>query len=238
MRFVILDKSHIASANALFITPKYMGVNLDQHNLGGIKNAEIQNKVLFGRFIDTYLSGLKSFQAIGAYDDEDKKFTRMLGFMSFYEDVHEPSWYMTMCRNNGDRKVMMGVLDNVIEHNEANGRFKFYTLMNSRHAKVIRKVSWSEYNNERYDYFDEYVVPAKTRCLYYTVWETMFKRTLLPVDTILRCSFLKQKYRSPLTIGGGVVNAEEQYIESDSLDVINNQCVDNVLNPDSVVNNG
>lgn len=230
MKIVKLTEEHKISCINLFSTTKYMGVELEQHHIGTTNNVQAQTSLLFSSFTETYMTNLKSFHAFGAYGDEDHNYKNMLGFIAFHEDVHEPAWHLTMSRNGGERSVLVDLLDHVIAYNENNGRLKFYTLMNERHSKVIRRYSWSEYNNERYDYFDEYVVPAKTRCLYQTAWELMFKRTLLPVDTVIRCSFLKQKYRLPLTIGGGVVNAEEQYTQlnlSDGLNIDNMEMVVN-----------
>jgi len=217
MKIIKLDRNHVQSSHDLFGVSKYMGVNLAEHHMGGIDDLAMQNQILLGRFTDTYLSGLKSFHAFGAYADDDEGLTKMLGFIAFHEDAHEPSWHMTMSRNNGDREVIKALLDKAIEYNERNGRLKFYTLMNARHAKLVRKFSWSDYNNERYDYFDEYVVPAKTKCLYYTAWEVLFKRALLPVDTIVRCSFLKQQYREQLVSGGGIINSVEQLAVQESV---------------------
>lgn len=217
MKIVKLTREHVLSSHDLFGVSKYMGVNIGEHHMGGIDDIAIQNQILLGRFTDTYLSGLKSFHAFGAYADDDEGLKKMLGFIAFHEDAHEPSWHMTMSRNNGDREVIRSLLDKAIEYNEKNGRLKFYTLMNAKHAKVIRKFGWSDYNTERYDFVDEYVVPAKTRCLYYTAWEVLFKRALLPVDTIVRCSFLKQEYRETLVSGGGIINAAEQLPKEDTI---------------------
>lgn len=211
MNIIKLKRDHVLSLQSLFGAPKYMGVSLEDHYMAGINNTKIQNQLLMNRFADTYMSGLNSFHAYGAYAEDDKKLDKLLGFIAFYEDIQEASWWLTMGRNNGDKEVMRALLDKAIEHNEDNGRLKFYTLMNVRHAKIMRKFSWSEFNTERYDYVDEYVVPAKTRCIHHNAWEILFKRTLLPVDTLVRCSFLKQKYRDQPVIGGGVVNAEEQF---------------------------
>ena len=85
------------------------------------------------------------------------------------------------------------MLDHMIKFNEADGRLKFYTLWNAKHAKILRRFTFSEWANERYDYFDEMIIPAKHKCFYLNHWNILFNRILLPEDTIIRCTFLKQK---------------------------------------------
>ena len=92
----------------------------------------------------------------------------------------------------------------VIKYNESNGRLKFYTLTHSRHTKLLRRFHWSKYNNERYGYFDEFIVPIKNKCFYVNAWELLYKRLLLPEDSIVRCNYLKQEYRTTLPIGGNI----------------------------------
>lgn len=196
MNITLLDRSHADACKELFIGEKYMG---EGDETWGVP-AGIQNAVLFNRFNDTYLSGLKNFHAMGAIDDDGK----LQGFITFYETPDEPSWYYTLCRSSGGRQVAKDMLDKVIEYNEANGRMKFYTLVNSRQTKLLRRFSWSEYNDARYGYFDEFEVPEKCKCFYTTHWEVLFKRALLPVKTVVRCSFLKQECRQVLSVGGGL----------------------------------
>jgi hypothetical protein len=81
---------------------------------------------------------------------------------------------------------------------------KFYTLVNQKHTKLLRKFSYSEYNNERYGYFDECIVPARCKSYYTNHWELLYHRLLLPEDSIVRCSYLKQEYRTQLPVGGNI----------------------------------
>lgn len=196
MKLVKLTKDHIAQCSALFQGDKFMGNVIEQDPAA----ATIRNNIMFDRFVSTYLSDLQNYHAIGAIGDDGN----LNGFLSFYESVEEPSWYYTLCRSNGTQDLAKDLLDYAIKYNEDNGRFKFYTLVNSKHAKLLRKFSWSEYNDNRYGYFDEYAVPAKHKCFYTNAWELLFKRMLLPTESTVRCSFLKQEYRDTLAIGGGL----------------------------------
>jgi len=100
--------------------------------------------------------------------------------------------------------LMKDILDVIIAMQEAQGRMKVYSLVNSDHAKILRRLYWSEHNSNRYHYVDEYLVPAKYKTYYSRDWELLFKRSLLPSDTIVRCSFLKQEFRTVLPIGGNI----------------------------------
>jgi hypothetical protein len=122
---------------------------------------------------------------------------------SFYESVDSPDWYATQIRSLDSTSIPF-VLDKVIEHNEANGRLKFFSLFNERYRKAFRKFAFSDYNDARYASFDEFIVPAKTKCIYSLPWSILFNRTLLPVDSVVRCSYLKKEYRLELPKGGNI----------------------------------
>ena len=124
--------------------------------------------------------------------------------ISLYDSSDEPAWYYTLCRSNGNKKALLELFDAVLSIQEKKARYKFYTLINVKHADLLRDFTYSDYNNERYGYYDEYVVPAKTLCYYNNAWELLFKKVMLPVDSLVRCSFLKQEFRpsEPLRAGG------------------------------------
>lgn len=198
MPVVKLDTSHAESLKHLFESDRYMGTQLSE--FGFALNSDVAKNRLFNIFCSNYLSGLNSnFHAYG-YEHAGV----ITALISFYESVEEPAWYYTLYRASGESGHLSAVLDTVIDHNEANGRLKFYTLVNSKHSKLLRRFHWSAKNNERYGYVDEYVVPAKTKCYYVNAWELLFKRVLLPVDTVVRCNYLKQEYRDTIHIGGNI----------------------------------
>lgn len=187
MKLVRLNSSHIGGVKDLFDIPEYMGIdNFDNRQ--------------YSIFCDNYLSDLSNFHAYGIVGPRKK----VLALISFYESNEEPSWYMTVYRSLGHGYLLKNILDKIIDYNENNGRLKFYTLVNQNHSKLLRRFLWSNYNNERYDYFDEYVVPERHKCFYINHWELLYKRLLIPVPTVIRCNFLKQEFRNILPIGGGL----------------------------------
>lgn len=196
MKIIKLTKKHTKAIKNLFMTPKHMGIkNLSEHS-GMDDFDEIQYSV----FCDTYLSDLENFHAFGAFDDKNK----IIGAVSFYESNDEPSWYFTQYRSTNNGFLIRDILDEIIKYNEANGRLKFYTLVTDRYQRLLRRFGWSQFNNERYGYFDEYICPNKCKTFYNTHWEILYKRMLVPADTIIRCSYLKQEYRTQLPIGGNI----------------------------------
>jgi len=191
MPVVLLNSSHAAAVKQLFQHDKYMGVELPaDSNL---------NQVTYDIFCDTYLTGLSDFHAYGYEVDGEIK-----SLISFYESHEEPAWYYTLYRSSGDNSLLREVLDYVIKYNEDNSRFKFYTLVHSNHSKLLRRFHWSKLNDERYDYIDELTVPSRCKCIYTNYWELLFKKTLLPEDSTVRCNFLKQQYRTHIPVGGNL----------------------------------
>lgn len=200
MTVIKLDSSHCDAVRGLFHSDTYMGTAVTDFAVGPGATATGINRKLYNVFCSNYLSGINSnFHAFGWLEDGEIK-----ALISFYESIEEPAWYYTLYRSGGDAKPLVAVLDAVIEYNEANNRLKFYTLVNARHSRALRRFHWSPHNNERYGYFDEYQVPAKNKCYYVNAWELLYKRFLSPVDTIVRCNFLKQEYRDTLPIGGNI----------------------------------
>jgi hypothetical protein len=199
MSVVKLDSTHKDAVKVLFETKKYMGVDVTAPEFNSGNHDENFNKLLYDIFCSNYLGDLKNFHAYGYVEDNEVK-----ALISFYESTDEPSWFYTIYRSSGDNNLLREVLDAVIKHNEDRGRLKFYTLTHSRHTRLLRRFHWSKYNDERYGYFDEFMVPAKNKCFYTNPWELLYKRFLVPQDSIVRCNFLKQEYRTTLPIGGNL----------------------------------
>ena len=184
----LLNKNHAELAKTLFYsTDRYMGVDLNVSSFME-KDAEFLS-IAYTNFCDTYLSDLNNFKAYGNIEDG-----KMNAYIAFYESNDAPEWFGTQIRSH-DKKIIPSVLDKVMEHNEARGRFKFYSMFNMKYAKSFRRFAFSEYNSERYGSYEEFIVPAKTKCVYTMPWQILYNRTLVPVDTIVRCTFLKNEYR-------------------------------------------
>lgn len=204
MPVVKLDRRHIEAVKPLFNNANYMGNSVsdtDAFKIGD-SNAEpvaIFNSALYLIFCSNYLSDLNNYHAFGYVEDGEVK-----ALISFYESVDEPAWYYTVYRSSGNNQYLKEILDQVIKYNEAKGRLKFYTLVHQKHSKLLRRFTWSNYNDERYGYFDEYLVPSKNKCYYTNAWELLYKRFLLPEDSVVRCNYLKQEYRVELPIGGNI----------------------------------
>jgi len=199
MPVVKLDSTHAEAVKGLFQTKKYMGVDVTAPEFTRNDDTLNFNELLYNIFCSNYLSDLNNFHAYGYLENNEVK-----ALISFYESNEEPSWFYTIYRSNGNNNLLRDVLDAVIKHNEERGRLKFYTLTHAKHTKLLRRFHWSKYNNERYGYFDEFMVPTKHKCFYINPWELLFKRFLVPEDSIVRCNYLKQEYRTTLPIGGNL----------------------------------
>lgn len=192
----LLNKTHIESVRHLFYAERYMGVSHDS-NLFMDKDAEFLT-ITYTNFCDTYLSDLISYKAYGSVENGV-----VTAYIAFYASDDGAEWYWTQIRSKSGKDIP-SILDKVIEHNESQGRLKFYSMFNIKYAKTFRRFAFSDYNSERYGMFDEFVVPAKTKCKYSMHWQVLFNRILVPVDSVVRCTFLKQEYRTSLPIAGGL----------------------------------
>ena len=197
MSVVRLSGEHREQVAPLFDVQKYMGKDINDAAFK-LKDTTF-NKLTYDMFCANYLTDLNNFHAYGYVQDDQVK-----ALISFYESVEEPAWYYTIYRSSGNNELLRPVLDSVIEHNESRGRLKFYTLVQERHSKLLRRFHWSKYNDERYGYFDEYIVPERFKCYYVNAWELLYKRMLLPEASIVRCNYLKQEYRKTLPQGGNL----------------------------------
>jgi len=197
MNVVKLTSEHIIGVRYLFeVSTTYMG---DPNFLKQEQFNYPLNK-LYTIFCDTYLSDLNNFCAFGAVDNEGI----VHALMSFYISDDESSWFFTIGRSLGNNFLLKDILDEVMKYNENMGRLKFYTCMNLEKAHLMRRLGFSKEARERYDYFDEYTVDAKHKPFYLLHWEILFKRMLIPVKTVVRCTFLKREYRLLLPIGGNI----------------------------------
>ena len=198
MNIVKLNSNHIIGVRSLFeVSSIYMGVKHEQFSYP--PNMQV-SPVLYTIFCDTYLSDLNNFCAFGAVDDQGI----VHALMSFYISNDDPSWFFTVGRSLGNNFLLKDILDEVMKYNENMGRLKFYTCMNIEKAHLMRRLGFSKEARERYDYFDEYTVDAKHKSFYLLHWEILYKRTLVPLKTVIRCTFLKREYRTALPIGGNI----------------------------------
>lgn len=140
------------------------------------------NPVVHDMFSNIYLADLNNFHAYGLFNESDD----ISSIVSFYEAIDEPAWYCTKSTSSAE------LMNSVIQLNEQTGRLKFYMIAN---ANVV---------SDRYDFVDEFIVPAKTKCCYTSAWELLFTRELSSVDSVVRCYYLKQEHRIVLPIGGNI----------------------------------
>lgn len=194
MKIVKLTQEHVNSVRPLFEKEKYMGINAETKSF--VQDDRPFSDFFHEAFVTTYLSDLKNYHAYGALNESGI----VQAYIGFYESTDDAAWYWNQVRSFGNN-LIKPVLDKVIEHNEECGRFKFYSMFPSRYINTYRRLAFSKFNNERYDYFDEFVVPKKHQCMFSLPWQILYNRTLAPVETVVRCTFLKQKYRNGFVAG-------------------------------------
>jgi len=197
MKIVKLTKEHTENIKHLFKLPKFMGVDHSKNYF--VDSGEDFSDFYHNSFVSTYMSGLKNYHAYGAEEDTGQ----INSLIGFYESQDDASWYWNHVRTTGDTPAEIKlILDQVMFHNEEQGRYKFYSMFSLKYQHVYRRLAFSKTNSERYDYFDEFYVGEKHQCLFSLPWQILYNRTLVPIDTVVRCTFLKQKYRTSLYNAG------------------------------------
>lgn len=196
MEIIKLELDNSDGIKRLFAKKRNMGVEVDTNYF--LQNPESYSEIYHAAFVETYMSGLKNYHAYGAVEDGV-----IVSALGFYESPDDASWYWGVVRSNGGgSSATQAMLDRVLKHNEDNGRFKFYSMFPKKYISSYRRFAFSEYASERYGYFDEYTVDEKHVCKFNLVWQVLYRRTLLPVETVVRCTFLKQEYRGELYNAG------------------------------------
>ena len=135
-------------------------------------------------FVNNYLGQLKNWHTYGNTNC----------FVTFYESIDEPAWFCTKVKFT-EIKFLSSVITECIQHNEINKRLKFYCLIPSVLKDQHHFLLLDSTQIERYYWVDEDIVPAKTKSKYTHAWQTLFERTLIDCDMIVRCYYLQQKYR-------------------------------------------
>ena len=198
MNVVKLTPEHTAQVRDLFRTDKFMGVDTTRGENYFVGDLTPLDEILYSNFCNTYLEDRKNYHAFGIIRDN-----RVTTTIAFYEGIDDASWYWNQVRTFGDNGAeIKAVLDRVMLYNESKGRLKFYSMFPLKYQKVYRRLAFSENARQRYDYFDEFYVEAKHQCQFTLPWQIMFNRTLVPTDTLVRCTFLKQQYREKLYNAG------------------------------------
>ena len=95
MEIVKLGSEHEQSIYDIFGKRKFMGVESEKF----VEESEKFKKLYHEMFSNTYLTGLKSYHAYGAFEEG-----KIQGIISFYESIDEPSWYGTGIRSLGNKK--------------------------------------------------------------------------------------------------------------------------------------
>lgn len=202
MQIIKLDETHATSVYKLFEASKHMGVDSQNFNSEIFQGMDLTG-ASYDMFCNTYLSDLETYAAVGTQEEDGS----ISGFIAFHISEFDPCWYLTLARNSGNKNNMRLLTDAAMEYNESIGRYKFYTMFTPRYAKVMRRFTFSELNNKRYGFFDEIHVPAQKKCVYFRYWNILYRRTLIPVDTVVRCTYLKPEFRpTELPLGGAAVS--------------------------------
>jgi hypothetical protein len=193
MNVIKLNAEHTGQIQHLFQIPKFREKTNQLYTNSSL--SELSLKL----FADTYLTDSQNYHAYGVQDVHGN----INSVLGFYESIDDPSWYWNLIRTSGNNsnEIKM-LLDKAISHNEEKGRFKFYSMFPLEYRKAYRRLAFSNNAKERYDYFDEFQVESNHYPIFTLPWQILYNRTLVPIDSIVRCTFLKQQYRDTLYKAG------------------------------------
>ena len=152
----------------------------------------------YDTFCQTFLSNLNNFHALGVV-----KKNKIVSIISFYQSVDDASWYLTHVRSS-DTSTLKFLTNEVVKFNESCGKYKFFSKISAQHKDVYRRLLFDEFLTERYDYFDEFYVQPGNKCNFTLPWQILFSRVLPSIKVVIRCTFLKHKYRTTLANGGNL----------------------------------
>jgi hypothetical protein len=151
----------------------------------------------FEIFSDTYLSRLHNYKAYASIDDG------ITSIVGFYESVDYPEWFVTYMMYENQNHLSL-VVDDAIDYNERKGKLRFFSLVDEKYRNDYNSIILSNKQQERYGWFDDFVVKSKNKCIHIVPWQALYFRTLVNGDTIVRCNFLKQEYRKDIPNGGNI----------------------------------
>ncbi len=179
-----LNQTHAGMVKRLLSHPKYFGI-------------VVNHQIIISRGTDH----LTNFHAYG-----DVVNGELIAFMTFCESYTEPSWYcMHYLDITEDGGSSVAILNAAIGHNESRGRLKFYSCRATEdQLLLLPDTAWDQTNFNRYEHVDEFIVHAKTRCIFDNQYLLMHNNQLQPFDSINMCHFLKQEYRTTLFKFGNI----------------------------------
>jgi hypothetical protein len=190
-----LNSTDVVRIAKLFDVPKQMGVDSNEFNLIVKNNV---STLFYDIFCNSFLSGLENYKAFGAIENDE-----VTSLVATYDSPDAAEWYITQVRSQNSTNIRH-VIDAAILHYENLNKFKFYSLSNTDTGRSYRRFLFSKDVNERYDTVDEFIVPAKTRCIYTNAWHILFNRVLVPKDSTVKLSYLKPEFRKGPGLAGNI----------------------------------
>ncbi len=143
----------------------------------------------FSVFADTYLSGLKSFRAFALVDND-----KIISCITTHQSSDNAEWY---------RLSIISVVEDILPLNSFVEEFMEKQGLR-RYFSVRADKDWDSIISDRYDSVEDFVVPAKTKPFYNTIWQVLYGRNLPPFDSIVECHTLKKDFRTRRIAGGNI----------------------------------
>jgi hypothetical protein len=160
-------------------------------NLGHL-NCDISRAVV-DNFTNRYLKISLGFTAFGTFD----KNGQLLNILCTYDSIEEASWYwLGVFSSHKDPQSIKICTSRVLDIKESKEYYKYFSLIPTTRLHIARRFYYSDEVLSRYDFFDEYTILKNTQTPFLAHWMLLQQQIVFPIDMVVRCSFLRQQYRT------------------------------------------
>jgi hypothetical protein len=131
------------------------------------------------QFTEMYLSDLKSWRCYGNIDQGT-----IIDMICIYVSNDSPEFFILSEYGT----ELLPIINFITEELEPRGYIRFVRRQDCNTDDSFEA-------GERYEYTTDYIVPAKTKCLFSKHWYILYDSTLAEKDTAVKTAVLKKEYR-------------------------------------------
>ena len=131
------------------------------------------------QFTEMFLSGLSSWRCYGNIDNNT-----IVSMICIYVSKDSPEFFILSDYGTD----LLPIINFIAEELEPRGYIRFVRRQDCDQEDHFQI-------DDRYEYATDYIVPAKTKCLFSKHWYILYDSTLVEKDTAVKTAVLKKEYR-------------------------------------------
>jgi hypothetical protein len=131
------------------------------------------------QFTEMFLSGLSSWRSYGNIDNNT-----ITSMICIYVSKDSPEFFILSDYGTD----LLPIINFIVEELEPRGYIRFLRRQDCDQEDYFQV-------DDRYEYTTDYIVPAKTKCLFSKHWYILYDSTLAEKDTAVKTAVLKKEYR-------------------------------------------